>query len=379
MIKKILFLLIISTVFTGCKKDGLSRNQQKKINAALEKLACENDLPGINFSVIINDGKQENFSYGYADLEKKEKLNEKHVLFTGSIGKTFAASMIYKLFSEGRLGLKDKFIEFFPNVEWLKEIPNIEEITIEMLLQHTSGLPRYVMNPGVWDSLATNPNKVWSYHDRLELIVGEPADHAPGKGWAYSDTNYILLGMLIEKLNREPYYDQLVAKILKPYELYETHPAIVRNLYNLACGYSKLDSLFKMPYKTVSDGFYAFNPQLEWTGGGIASTTSDLAKWAKIYYTSELIPEYFRQQIITPNANGRNVFPSTDYGIGSFIFHTKSGTAYGHTGFIPGYVSIFAYYPDLQIAVALQINCDYAKEKLSLQDYLDTLIPIITH
>ena len=156
-------------------------------------------------------------------------------------------------------------------------------------------------------------------------------------------------------------------------KLTKTHSGISRKIENLPVGYSKPNELFNMPEITVIDGEFIFNPQLEWTGGGMASTTSDLAKWAKIYYENKLFSKQSLLKIITPNTNGK-LSEKESYGMGSFIYHTKFGELYGHTGSFPGFVSIFAYHPKLEVAIALQINCDYAKEKMSLVEYLEEIL-----
>jgi len=279
-----------------------------------------------------------------------------------------------QLIEERRIDLNSLFLEYFPSNDWLLQVPNIRDITIEMLLQHTSGLPRYISARAVWDSLQNNPDKTWDYQERLSYIFQMDPVHKPGKGWAYSDTNYLLLGMLIEKITGTYYYDEVRRRILDPAKLENTHPATKREIDDLPVGYSNLDDFFRMPGIVVSNGNYIFNPQMEWTGGGFASTTSDLAKWAQLYYEGVFFSRTSLLKIITPNSHGMETGPNEAYGMGSFIFNTKLGKAYGHTGFIPGFNSIFAYFPDHEIAVALQINCDYASRKTSLVAYLETLL-----
>ena len=134
---------------------------------------------------------------------------------------------------------------------------------------------------------------------------------------------------------------------------------------NLPVGYSGLDDFFHMPGIMVENGRYAFNPQMEWTGGGLASTTADLAKWAKIYYEALLFSDETLETIITPNQHG--VLSEYDsYGTGSFIFNSELGKAYGHTGFVPGFRSIFIYLPQQKVAAAFQTNCDTFEGKLTL-------------
>jgi D-alanyl-D-alanine carboxypeptidase len=243
-----------------------------------------------------------------------------------------------------------------------------------MLLQHTSGLPRYVIGTTIWDSLQAYPDKVWSYQDRMAFIFDSEPVHPAGKGWEYSDTGYILIGMLIETITGNYYYDEVRNRIIQPMELAETYAADKRELPNLAIGYSSLPETFRMPEKVVLNGKYVFNPQLEWTGGGFASSTPDLASWAKIYYEGDLFADSLLSKIITPNPNGSNIDPGLSYGMGSFIYEHKGEKAYGHTGFVPGFNSVFTYFPEYKIAIAIQVNCDYAAEKMSLLQYIDRIL-----
>jgi len=230
------------------------------------------------------------------------------------------------------------------------------------------------MQTQTWDSLYSNPDKIWSYFDRMEVIFDLPSVHEPGEGWAYSDTNYILLGMLIEKLSQKSYYDLLFSQILIPEQLTGTYASVKRDIDGLPVGYSFLPEWFRMPQEVVKDGIYVFNPQLEWTGGGLASTTPDLAKWAGLYYSGSLFSDSLKNKIVTPNEQAINLGPLMSYGMGSFIYQTDFGPAYAHTGFVPGFNSIFAYYPQLDLSVAFQSNCDYAAQNMALIDYLDTLL-----
>jgi len=246
-----------------------------------------------------------------------------------------------------------------------------------MLLQHSSGLPRYIYAQAVWDSLQANPDKVWSYYDRLVYTFSMDPVHEAGEGWSYSDTNYLLIGMLIEKITGNDYYEELKSRILIPGGLNQTHPAINRDIPDLPTAYSELDDFFRMPEIVVVDGIYIFNPQMEWTGGGMASTTADLAKWAKLYYEHAFFSEETLQKITTPIPQGLETGPNEAYGMGSFILETRQGKAWSHTGFIPGFNSIFAYFPEKKIAVALQSNCDYAGKELSLMDYVCEIMEVM--
>lgn len=342
--------------------------------ALLNTTVKEKQIPGITFSILDKHGKIKNYVAGYSDIENEIELTTSNVFLSGSIGKTYAATLVFQLVESGKIELSKNYIEYFPDLDWLTNLPNIYDITVDMLLQHTSGLPRYVLKPEIWNALHENPNKVWTYEERLKVIFDDDPVHEAGKAWAYSDTNYILLGMLIEKVTGDAYYDLVRDIILKPSQLSNTYPSNKRLIKNLAQGYSKLPPGFHVPNKTVVENEYYMNPQLEWTGGGMASTTEDLARWAKLYYEGKLVSKNSLHSITTPNPNGKNVEGTSSYGMGSFIYATKHGEAFGHTGFMPGFNAIFIYYPKLGIAAAMNINCDYAVSVLNLNTLMDELI-----
>ncbi|WP_303316935.1 serine hydrolase domain-containing protein [Flavivirga abyssicola] len=376
--KKNILHLVASLLFLIACKTGVEKSFNKNENVvhAIEKAINEKELPGLNYSIIDVDGNIDNYSVGYSDVEQKENLNINHTLFSGSIGKTYAVALLMNLVESKKVNLKDKLITYFPDTEWLSKLPNINDITIEMLLQHTSGLPRYVFKSELWKALHDNPNKVWTYKERLSYILNDEPVHEAGKQWSYSDTNYILLGMLIEKVTSKNYYDLVQDEFLKPNNLKNTYPSLTRNIPNLAIGYSNMGDTFYVPNKTVENGQYFMNPQVEWTGGGMASTTSDLARWAKLYYESKLFSQESLRLITTPNPNGVDVEHKSSYGMGSFIYTSKLGEAFGHSGFMPGFNSLFIYYPEKKIAAAIQFNCDYASATLNMNDLIDDLVLI---
>lgn len=350
-----------------------SIDESKIIQETINQLVIDNEIPGLNFSIIDEHGAIQNFSAAYADTETKELLTIENTMFSGSIGKTYAVAILMQLVEEGGIELDKRFIDYFPEVEWLNLLPNMEDVTVEMLLQHVSGLPRYVLNSGVWEAVKNNPDKVWTYEDRLSFIFNSKAVHEAGKGWAYSDTNYLLIGMLIEKITHSDYYQEVVSRLLKPNNLNHTYPAIKRDFEGLSMGYSA-DEMFGLNGKVVENGRFIFNPQMEWTGGGMVSTTSDLARWAEIYYEAKVFSDESLSKIVHPTINGKDITENLSYGMGSFIYSTSVGMAYGHTGTMPGYNSIFAYFPDKKIAIALQVNCDYASKKMGLINYVETIL-----
>lgn len=370
-------ILLGIALLSGSSSTPTPGDPTNAIEQKLEALRVENELPGINFSVTYPDGRTSDFAVGFADMENQLPNRTDFKLLSGSIGKTYAAALIYQLVEAEDLQLEALFLEYFPDHPWLNRLPNIDSITIQMLLQHTSGLPRWVLKPEVWKILAAQPDKVWSYEERFAQIFDEPAVHPAGAGWAYSDTNYLLLGMLVEKLLKKPYYECLQERVLTPLQLVHTVPSNQRELSGLITSYSQLPASFQIPEKASENGKYVFNPQVEWTGGGIASTTHDLANWCKAYYEGALFADSLVAKMRTVNPIGDEANAPHHYGMASFIYQTTEGTAYGHSGFMPGFNAIMAYFPEEKIALALQINCDYAARNMPLVTYLEELLPVL--
>lgn len=375
LISSILIFLLVSCNST---KSVIKNPLNKTVQAKIEQLVQEYELPGLNFSIIYANGQQENYSSGFSDVEKKIPLTTDHLFFSGSIGKTYAVALLMQLVDSGQVDLNKKLKSYFPDVDWLSQLPNIEDITVKMLLEHRSGLPRWIMKKETWDLLHDQPDKVWSYKDRLSYVFNEAPAHDAGDSWAYSDTNYLLIGMLIEKVAGEPYYDLVQTNIIQAKKLINTFPSLTRTIPRLAIGYSKLPEMFSIPNKVVNDGKYVFNPQVEWTGGGIYSSTADLAKWAKVYYEGQLFTKDRLASITTINPNGNKVTGKNSYGMGSFIYHTKYGDAFGHSGFMPGFNSLFIYFPKEKIAIAIQSNADYADQEMGLEMALEAIYPLLS-
>jgi len=375
--KRTVYLLLFAVSLFACNTiTSQDKIKRPEVQAMMDSLLSEKGIPGYNFSIILPDGKEEHYSSGYEDIENSIPLTPDRVLFSGSIGKTYAAAVLYQLIDQEKISLKDKLIDYFPEIDWMNRIPNIDDISIEMLLKHTSGLPRWVMDEKVWTVLVNDPDKVWDYRDRFEYIFDTEAIHPAGEGWGYSDTNYLFIGMLIEKICGEKYYEIVKKRIFKPAGLKETYPSLRRDIPNLAQAYSKLPELFQTPDKVVSDGKYYFNPQMEWTGGGMASTTADLARWSKVYYSGELFSDSLLQRVLAAEGDMIPLGPRMAYTMGSFRFKTPNGISYGHTGFVPGFNAIFAWYPEQEIAVAMQFNADYAGNKYPLNAYLDNIMSL---
>lgn len=371
--RRIIVFLFTATLIYSCSKKPKS-GLESDLKIELKKIISENNIPGINLAIVMPDNEVITVSAGYSDKEKQILMKPEDKMFSGSTGKTFCAAIILQLIDEGKLNVDDLISKYFGNEEWFLRIPNANEITIRMLLNHTSGIPRYVFDDSIWKTMQEDPEKIWTGVERLSYIFDAEPVHPAGKGWGYSDTNYIILGMLIEQITGNEYYTELTKRILNPMNLSNTLPGNTREIPGLIPGYSAFSEALFIPEKVLlNDGKFAFNPQMEFTGGGIACTTSDLAKWGKFYYGGKVFSKESLEMMRTPSDQKTTLDDNAGYGFAAFVWNENDQISYGHTGFFPGYVTIFKYIPKLDISIAMQWNTDKKNPDKSLHSYLNDI------
>jgi D-alanyl-D-alanine carboxypeptidase len=328
---------------------------RQKLQANLDEWHKNGKFAGATVGVCLADGSCFGLATGFADLETKRQMKPNDVLLAGSVGKTYVAAVALQLVKEGKINLDEKIEKYLGKETWFARLPNAKDITVRQLMNHTSGLVRYEFKDQFTKDLTANPDKVWRPEDLISYILDTKAPFEAGKGWDYSDTNYIVLGMIIEKVTGQKYYDLAKSRVLKPLKLENTSPQDSRTIKGLVQGYAGSDNPFGGKDLVLENGKFIINPQFEWTGGGMATTAEDLARWAKLMYEgkafdSTLLPEMLNG--VSAPMLGRE----TKYGLGVIIRPTRAGLAYGHSGFFPGYMTEMMYFPETKISLAVQVN-----------------------
>ena len=191
-----------------------------EIQAFLDSMRVDIATPGISIAVV-NQDESHTFTSGLSDQENQIKMNPDHVLMNGSIGKTYVAAVVLNLIDDGKLRISDPISTYLSDYRDLHRIPNANELTIDHLMTHTSGIPRYIMDPSIWSFVKDDPLKSWTPEERLAFILDADPVHKPGEDWAYSDTNYILLGMIVEAVTGIPYNEMVLKEIIEPQGLEE--------------------------------------------------------------------------------------------------------------------------------------------------------------
>lgn len=353
---------------------------RQRIEAKLNELKATAEYPGVTVGFVLPDGKSGAVSAGYADLESKTPLKPTDRMLAGSIGKTYVAAVVLQLVQEGRLSLDDKIATWFGREAWFARLPNAQDITLRMLMNHTSGIPEHVLDKAFLAAIKANPDRVWKPEELIAYIFDAKPLFPASKGYSYADTNYILVGMIFERVTKKNLYAEVNRRLLKPLKLERTIPSDRRVLPEVIPGYSMPNSPFGYEGRMIRDGKFVFNPQMEWTGGGFASTPEDLAKWAKALYEGKVLkPETLAQMlngVDTPG--GRGGGNNSKYGLACQIRPSEWGTSYGHGGWFPGYLSEMEYFPEKRIAIAVQFNTDTGRQiKRGLRAYIAEVAKII--
>jgi len=327
---------------------------QQRLQTRLDEWHKSASFPGATLGVCLVDGKCFALATGYSDRDARTPMKPSDMMLGGSTGKTYVAALALGLVKEGKLGLDDRLETYLGKEAWFARLPNGPDITIRMLMNHTSGLVRYEFKQQFARDITADPDKSWTPAERLAYILGEKPPFEAGKGWEYSDTNYIVLGMVIEKVTGKPYFDLARTGLLEKYRLTRTTPQEGRVIPGVVQGYAGDNNPFGGKDAMIQGGKFSINPQLEWCGGGMATNSEDLARWAKLMYEGEAIPRDLLPQML----DGVAVAPGRDvkYGLGVMIRPTRLGVSYGHSGFFPGYLTDLMYFPEHKISVAVQVN-----------------------
>ena len=330
------------------------------LQAKLNELHQAASFPGATIGFVLPDGRSGSVSAGLADVENKIPLKPTDRMLAGSIGKTYVAAVILQAVQEGKLDLDAKIERWFGSEAWFARLPNAKDITLRMLMNHSSGIPEHVLDKTFIAAMKKDPDRIWRPEELIAYILDAKPLFPAGQGWSYADTNYILAGMIFERVTKKTVYGEVTRRILKPFNLERTLPSDRRVLSDVITGYSMPNSPFGFEGRVIVDGKFIINPQMEWTGGGFASTAEDLARWAKLLYEGKVLKKETLDQLLTGVAanEGRGSGAGNKYGLAVQIRPSEWGVSYGHGGWFPGYRSEMEYFPRHRIGVAVQFNTD---------------------
>ena len=323
---KRIILLLFTYAVTGC-------NHAQVTTAGLDSLvsayARNNSFNG---SVLVAQKGKILLEKGYGFQNKKDSVhNSANTIYQiGSITKQFTSAIILQLVEKQKMSLQDKLSKFFP------DYPKGDSITVEHLLTHTAGIYNYT-NDGHFMSTASE--RPITRDSLLYLFKYKPLDFSPGTKWSYSNSGYILLGVIIEKVTGKSYFQVVRENIFEPLDMRHTGFDFT-NLHdaNKAIGYS---SDFSKPVGIVDSS-------VSFAAGAIYTTVGDLYKWDQALYGNRIVSQALLEKAFTAY--------KSDYGYGWQILTTYNKKVTEHGGGITGFVSFILRVPEDQLCIILLSN-----------------------
>jgi D-alanyl-D-alanine carboxypeptidase len=280
-------------------------------------------------------------TFGVRDTATGVPMSPKLYMRIGSVTKTFTVTALLQLVDQGKVSLDD------PISKYVDGVIEGDRITLRQLATMRSGLVNYTVTEPFDHALTENPYQAWTPPQLLAFSIGGPLEFQPGEGFRYSNTNTILLGLVIEKVSGQPIGDYMAAHIMRPLGMRQTSfPASTEFPRPHAHGYTR-----PTPTTPVTDAT-AWNPTWTWSAGQMISTLADLHRWAPVLVTGKgvLSPGIARERAASVAGPANPI----TYGIGLF----QAGGWVGHNGSLPGYQTLTLYRPETKTTIVAFINSD---------------------
>jgi D-alanyl-D-alanine carboxypeptidase len=266
---------------------------------------------------------------GVADKATRQPMQAQDRVHIASITKTFVSTVVLQLAAERRLSLNDSVQQLLPGVINAPGY-NPAKITVRQLLQQTSGILDYVDKPGFLTPQGLA--QTWQPQQLVDIALrlGPPA-----RGWLYSNTNYILLGMIIQKVTGQSPMTEISRRILEPLGLHATSFPLTS---------TQIPAPYAHGYYGSLDVTNAVNPSAPWTSGAMISTVGDVARFYRALLTGRLLPPAQQRELLStiPVDDIGELF-AEHYGLGIYSVQLSCGTAWGHDGGYPGGFKTIAY------------------------------------
>ena len=336
---------------TACHRPSCDTAQlNERTKALVQRMHARNPVPGISVAIVAPGMFPGAVTavHGVRSLASGDSLTSSDRFLAGSVGKMFFAGLALRDAGNGRLSLDAPVATFLP----ASGIAAFAWITPRMLLKHTGGIGEY--DRPFMDALIREPARERQTNDWLDVIRRHAPVAADTGTFRYSDLNYVVLAMVLDAIEPLGAYAAIQQEILTPLQLYATAPSVSTKIERLVVGYDGERSMFGQD-AMMSNGALIYNPQFEWGGGGFASTPTNLANFMTAFRRGRIFPDsLWIIAIAKPNGVAAEVHQWR--GMGVHVDSTSLGSAYGHSGFMPGYVSWVRWYETLGVSVAMQVN-----------------------
>lgn len=332
---------------SGChSSDTQEPTANEQFQSVLDE-AVKDGLPAVSVTI---KGRNIDFtgSAGVSDLSTGEKIDNNDRFYIASSGKTLLAATLVQMAGEGLLDLDDPISNYLP-VDITDQIPSSENMTIRMLLNHTTGIFDFQNDSDAWDNefyFVSGPERHWSQEDVLPYFLNQPLHFEPGMDYSYSNSNYILAALVIESVTGESVDYSIRQRVIEPLGLMNTyHGNETLGLPGLVHGY-------------YTDGLDRFDvhPWYSHFGlgdGGIQTTSEDLAIFITALITSDMIlTDAMKAEMFQPSGLGT---PASTYGLGINIrqIDTTGDLIFSHSGKDPGYQTEMIYIASKETVITI--------------------------
>ena len=352
MSSRLLLYFLFFAIFMSCCSNPPADPEKALaggLQEALDRELAQHNVRGASAAVIVPG---HDTWLGASGISHENVPMEPEMIFgMGSMTKNFMATIVLQLAEEGVLTVDD------PVRQWLPPHPKIDgNITIRQLLNHTSGLYDFTTNPDWGPAIAADFNRIWSPEETISAFVLKP-DFAPGTGFEYSSTNYLVIGMIIEAATHTQVSLQLRNRILDPLNLTHTFFSVEEEIVGtLAHRWFDINQDGQM--EDLSSYSRNALDSMLWTCGALYSTAEDVVRYSRALFRCELFTRNSLVQMLTfiPYPP----IPTRGYGFGILTIpdFIPGVLAYGHDGTVPGYKARWVYLPDHGVHIAVLLNED---------------------
>ncbi|HLO13875.1 MAG TPA: serine hydrolase domain-containing protein [Anaerolineales bacterium] len=324
-----------------------SSSTRMRLQDVLNEYSTQKGGVGLQVTVMFPDGQTWNGVAGYADMAHPCPLTLDHHLYLGSITKLFTATLVMKEVDNGSLFLDQK------TNQWI-QVSSAENITIRNLLSHTSGLPDYAQDTWFQIGWFGKPNKTWQPNELIRIMQDKPLRFSPGSRHEYSNSNYLLLGVILEKATGKPYSAILQENVLAKLNLHDTFFLNYPDDMAIANGYD--ETLLHLGRRNLS-GFRRSLESGAYAAGGILSTSQDVARFAHALFNGQVLSDTSLLQMETfVETADADIPEQTGYGLGIRHLVIDDQSLVGHTGSIPGYSGIVMHQVEKNYTIAVLSN-----------------------
>ncbi len=331
------------------------------VSASVEQTMKDNVIPGAVVLISSKDQGEWTGTFGTRTWGTDEPMQAGDHFRIGSNTKTMTSTVILQLVQEGKLALDDPISKYIPGV------PGGDQITIANLSEMRSGLYSYSFDPTFNNTLDQQPQKLWSPQELLDIAFSHPQNGPPGQEFNYSNTNIILLGMVIEKLTGMTASEAFQERIFTPLGLKDTSLPLNSDLpnphpqgYSFGSNTSTINT-YALPAaaqplaldgRLLPNNETMANPSWAWTAGGAISTVQDMKTYVEAMVDGGLLDAATQKIRIDSIQPINPAQPTSGYGLGI----VKFDKLYGHDGQIPGYMTFMGHDPDSGLTIVIATN-----------------------